>query len=198
MISKINEILKEIEQKKSDLIKEYELLRKTYSYYLEWKKVIFAEKTRLYNKKFKQWLLKYIFTADVRNLISAPFIYAMIFPAIFLDIFLFIFQQTCFRLYWIPFVKRRDYIIYDRRYLDYLNLIQKVHCLYCSYVNWLFLYAVEVAWRTETYWCPIKSSRKLNWWHNWEKHFADYWDPEGFKECFNKSEVFYKDNKKNS
>jgi hypothetical protein len=35
MISKINEILKEIEHKKKDLIKEYELLKETYSFYIE-------------------------------------------------------------------------------------------------------------------------------------------------------------------
>jgi hypothetical protein len=35
MFSKINEILKEIDQKKKDLVKEYELLKKTYSFYIE-------------------------------------------------------------------------------------------------------------------------------------------------------------------
>lgn len=193
MISKINEILKDIDQRKKDLVKEYEHLKKTYSFYLEWRKVIFTKKTKEYNKKFKEWLIKYIFTSDVRHLISAPFIYSMSIPAFILDVFLWIFQQTCFRLYWIPFVKRKDYIIYDRKYLDYLNLIEKANCLYCSRVNWLFSYAVEIAWRTERYWCPIKASRRLKATHNWQKHFADYWDPEWFKECFNKNEIFYKE-----
>lgn len=193
MKSKINDILKEIDKKKKELLKEYELLKETYSYYIEWRKVIFSKKTKKYNKKFKEWLLRYIFTAKVRHLISIPFIYGMVFPALFLDLFLIIYQQTCFRLYGIPFVKRKDYIIYDRRFLDYLNVIQKVNCIYCSRVNWLFSYAVEVAWRTEKYWCPIKASRKINGWHSWQKHFADYGDPEWFKECFNKNDVFFKD-----
>lgn len=192
MISKINEILKEIEQKKIDLIKEYELLKETYSFYIEWRKVIFSKKTKQYNKKFKEWILKYIFTAKIRHLLSAPFIYGMIIPALFLDIFLIIYQQTCFRLYGIPFVKRKDYIIYDRRYLDYLNIIQKANCLYCSRVNGLFSYAVEIAWRTEKYWCPIKASKNMKWWHSRQKHFADYGDPEWFKETFIKNDVFYK------
>ncbi len=193
MISKINEILKDIEQKKKELFKEYELLKETYSFYLEWRKVIFSKKTKEYNKKFKEWIFKYIFTAKVRHLLSAPFIYGMIFPALFLDIFLIIYQQTCFRLYGIPFVKRKNYIIYDRRYLDYLNIIQKANCLYCSRVNWLFSYAVEVAGRTEKYWCPIKASKNMKWWHSRQRYFADYGDPEWFKECFNKNDVYYKD-----
>lgn len=193
MKSRINDILKEIEKKKKELVKEYELLKETYSFYIEWRKVVFSKKTKEYNKKFKENLLKYIFTAKVRHLLSAPFIYGMIFPALFLDIFLFLYQQTCFRLYRIPLVKRRDFIIYDRRFLDYLNIIQKVNCIYCSRVNGLFSYAVEIAGRTEKYWCPIKASRKLKWWHAWQRHFADYGDPEWFKECFNKNDVFSKE-----
>jgi hypothetical protein len=63
-------------------------------------------------------------------------------------------------------------------------MIQKINCMYCSYFNWLMSYAVEVAWRTERYWCPIKHAKKMKWWHTWEKYFADYWDPEWFKETF--------------
>jgi hypothetical protein len=174
-------------------LKEYELLMETYSFYIEWRKVIFSKKTKQYNKKFKENLLKYVFTAKIRHILSLPFIYWIIFPALFLDLFLFIYQQICFRLYGIPFVKRKDYIIYDRRFLDYLNIIQKINCIYCSRVNGLFSYAVEIAWRTEKYWCPVKASRKLKWWHSRQKHFADYWDPEWFKECFNKTDVFSKD-----
>ncbi|MDF1682622.1 MAG: hypothetical protein P1U46_02605 [Patescibacteria group bacterium] len=90
-----------------------------------------------------------------------PFIYTMFIPVMFLDIFLFIYQQTAIRLYGIPLTRRRDYITYDRKHLDYLNFIQKFNCLYCSYVNGFLSYAVEVAGRTEKYWCPIKSAKKM-------------------------------------
>jgi hypothetical protein len=56
--------------------------------------------------------------------------------------------------------------------------------MYCSYFNWIMQYAVEVAWRTEKYWCPIKHARKKAWSHDWEQFFADYWDPEWFKKTF--------------
>lgn len=173
-------------------MKEYELLKETYSFYIEWKKVIFSKKSKSYNKKFKDWLFKYIFTLRISHILSIPFIYSIAIPTLILDFFLFVYQQVCFRLYWIPLVKRRDYVTYDRRFLDYLNIVQKINCLYCSRVNWIFSYAVEIWGRTEKYWCPIKSSSKLKWWHDWQKHFADYGDPKWFKECFNKNEIFYK------
>jgi hypothetical protein len=89
------------------------------------------------------------------------------------------------RLYKIPLAKRSDYIVYDRKELAYLNWMQKLNCIYCSYFNWLMQYAVEVAWRTEKYWCPIKHARKKAWNHDWEQHFADYGDPEWFKKvCY--------------
>jgi hypothetical protein len=112
------------------------------------------------NKFYKTSLFESIFSARVREILSMPFIYMMIVPAIILDIFLFVYQQTALRFYKVPLVKRSEYIIFERKHLDYLNLIQKVNCLYCSYVNGLFSYAVEIAGRTEKYWCPIKSASR--------------------------------------
>jgi hypothetical protein len=114
----------------------------------------------------------------------------MIIPALFLDIMLFIYQNIVFRTYGIPLVKRINYIVYDKWQLDYLNIIQKINCIYCSYVNWLFAYAVEIWWRTEKYWCPIKHAKKLAWWHKLEKEFADYWDVVWFTEALKKRKKY--------
>jgi hypothetical protein len=69
----------------------------------------------------------------------------MLIPAIFLDICMFIYQNTAMRLYKIPLAKRSDYIVFDRKQLAYLNWIQKLDCIYCSYFNGLMQYSVEVA-----------------------------------------------------
>jgi hypothetical protein len=114
----------------------------------------------------------------------------MIIPTIILDFFVTIYQAVCFPLYRIPKVKRRDFIVYDRRFLDYLNWIEKVHCLYCTYVNGLFAYAVEIAGRTERYWCPIKAAHKPKFHHGWYSDFADYGNPEEWKEKFNQEKAF--------
>jgi hypothetical protein len=162
--------------------------------FIKWKIKFSSEKINE-NKKFKKSIFESIFNARIRELLSMPFIYSMIIPAVIFDIFLFMYQQTAIRLYWIPIAKRSDYIVFDRKHLDYLNLIQKVNCLYCSYVNGLLSYWVEIAWRTEKYWCPIKSASRLKWWHDWEEYFADYWDPVWFKEEFTNTECFKKDKK---
>lgn len=190
MKSRINQLLIEIENKREELKEEYIKLRSKYSFEFLKGKVTFSQQAREANKKYKKSLIDTIFSARVREILSIPFIYAMIIPALVLDIFLCIFQQTAFRLYKIPLVKRSEYIVWDRKHLDYLNPLQKLNCLYCSYVNGLFSFAVEVGGRTERYWCPIKHARKLKTIHDWQKHFADYWDAEGFTEIQRKHKEF--------
>lgn len=190
MKSRINKLLEEISAKRQELWWEYAKLKEKYGFRIEGKKIIFNIDTKKKNKSLRKTLVETIFTAEVCEILSIPFIYSMIVPAVFLDIFLFVYQQTAFRLYRIPIVKRGDYIIFDRRMLDYLNVLQKFNCMYCSYVNWLFQYAVEVWWRTEKYWCPIKNARKKSWEHDWEKNFADYGDPVEFRKIFHSTEEF--------
>lgn len=193
MRSRINKILEEIEQKKQELKQEYLNLMEKYSFtFVKWK-IVFTREAREANRKKRISIFESIFSARVREVLSIPFIYSMIIPALFLDLFLLIYQNTAIRLYKIPLVKRSDYITFDRKELDYLNWIQKINCLYCSYVNWLFSYAVEVWWRTEKYWCPIKNAKKMKVSHDWQRYFADYWDPEWFRECFQSIEEYNKE-----
>jgi hypothetical protein len=184
MRSKINKILDDINKKKQELKVEYSKLKEKYGFKIVGRKIIWNKWRKEELKRYKKSIFETIFTAQIREILSIPFIYAMIIPAIILDLFLFIYQQTAIRLYRIPIVKRSDYIVFDRKDLAYLNILQKINCMYCSYFNWVVQYAVEVAWRTEKYWCPIKHARKKAWEHNWEEYFADYWNPEWFKETF--------------
>lgn len=181
-MSTIQDILEKIEWLNSDLRKEYDRLAKEYGFSFQKRKVVFLEEFRKRNKTFKFPTWKYVIPTDIRHFLSIPFIYAMIVPAIILDVFLTIYQWTAFSLYRIPKVNRREYITYERKYLDYLNVVQKINCLYCSYVNGLFAYAVEIGARTERYWCPIKAANKPRFSHGWYKDFADYGSPEEWKE----------------
>lgn len=183
--SKITEILEKIDKLKQDLYKEYDELRKKYDFRIIWKRILFSKEQAEKQKNQKQeWFFYYILTASLRNVISAPFIYAMVIPAVFLDIFLIFYQFTAFKLYRIEKVKRSDHFIYDRRFLKYLNILQKLNCLYCSYVNGLFSYAVEVWARTEKYWCPIKRALKNENDHKYFIEYADYGDAEEFNKLF--------------
>lgn len=190
MESKIKEILEKIESLNEALKKEHLRISKKYGFSLEKRKVIFLKKIRQQNKRLKMPAWKYALPKSLRHFLSIPFIYMMIFPAVILDIFVTLYQVTAFPLYGIPKVKRREYIVYDRRFLDYLNLIQKLNCLYCTYVNGLFAYAVEIGARTERYWCPVKAASKPKAYHEWYKDFADYGDPEGWNCKFNQPQAF--------
>lgn len=194
MHSRINELIQSFEVKRQkfldDMYKEYEKLKDTYEFHFERGRVYFSKKVKQEHKALRKPLWKSFLWLTLRGLIVAPFIYAMIIPAYILDIFLFIFQNVFFRLYSIPLVNRKDYIVYDRKYLSYLNLFQKVNCIYCSYFNWLMSYAVEIAWRTEKFWCPIKNASKTKTFHSWQKCFADYGDAKWFSDVYGSIEEF--------
>ena len=179
--------------KLNKLSDEYVKLKEKYEFKIEWRKVIWNKEREIELKKEKKSAWDSLFSATVRELISIPFIWMMLFPAFILDICMFIYQNTAMRLYKIPLANRNDYIVFDRSQLAYLNWLQKINCIYCSYFNWLMQYSVEVAWRTEKYWCPIKHATKKEWTHDWEEHFADFWDSTWYKVISHKTDEYYKD-----
>ena len=111
-----------------------------------------------------------------RYMISAPFIYGMIFPALLWNLGIEIYHQVCFRLYGIPRVQSKEYFVYDRQLLNLLNFWEKINCIYCSYVNNLIRYSAEIGGRTERYWCPIKYYRRIAGAHSQYDKFVDIKD----------------------
>ena len=87
----------------------------------------------------------------------------------------------CFRAWGIRRVRRRSYFAIDRHKLAYLNAVEKVHCLFCSYVNGLIGYVGEVAARTEQYWCPIRHARRTTKLHERHSLFAGYGDAAAYR-----------------
>jgi len=129
-----------------------------------------------------QGLYRYLATTPILHFLSAPVIWSVIIPAIVLDAFVSVYQWICFPIYKITKVKRSDYIIIDRHRLGYLNSIEKLNCLYCSYFNGLMGYITEIAGRTEQYWCPIRHASRVKFMHNNYKKFFDYGDSENFRQ----------------
>ena len=102
------------------------------------------------------------------NLITGPIIYSMIFPLLILDVFVSFYQWSCFPIYGIPKLSRKDFIIFDRQELRYLDWISKFHCTYCAYGVGVVAFVGEVIGATEAYFCPIKhKSKKI---HAKQKH----------------------------
>ena len=133
-------------------------------------------------KRFKMGVLKYLLSSDIKSLLSAPLIYAVFFPMVLLDLFVWVYQWVCFPLYGLARVKRADYFVFDRVHLGYLNIIEKINCAYCSYGNGLIAFAREVVGQTEQYWCPIKHARKVLHAHPYYMGFVDFGDAQAYRD----------------
>lgn len=140
------------------------------------------EEKRAQLRLWRIGIWKTIFPINYKYVLTMPFIYGMIFPTVFFHVCLEIYHQVCFRFYGIPLVKSSDYFIYDRRLLPYLNWLEKINCIYCSYGNNLVRYAAEIGGRTERYWCPIKFSKNIDNPHSQYDKFFDYLDARSFRE----------------
>jgi hypothetical protein len=129
----------------------------------------------------KKGLFRYIAGARLLIILTAPLIYSGFVPFLFLDLFLFLYQAIYFPVYGIPKPKRSDHLIFDRKDLRYLNMIERFNCFYCSYANGLAAYLREIAARTEQYWCPIKHARRILAAHNRYPRFFEYGDAESYR-----------------
>jgi len=180
--SRVSQLMEHIKAMQSELDAELAKQRARLSYGLEKGKAVFEQEILRRHRELKVSLLEYVEGASVLTVLTAPIIYAMIIPFLLLDIFVSVYQATCFPVYGIKRVKRSDYIVFDREYLAYLNLLQKVNCAYCSYANGVAGYVREVAGRTEAYWCPIKHAKKMVNAHAHYMEFAEFGDADTFKE----------------
>lgn len=127
-------------------------------------------------KQFKETLLHYLWRTPLLHYLTAPIIYAGIIPAFILEFFLFIYQAVNFRVYKITPVLRKDYFVFDRASLEFLNIIEKINCFYCSYFSGLLQYTIEIVGKTEQFWCPIRHARKLRFHHAHYSKFTPYGD----------------------
>lgn len=123
---------------------------------------------------------RYLAESSLLSVLTAPLVYSLLLPLALLDICVWIFQVLCFSVYRIPRVRRADFVVLDRHHLKYLNPIERIHCLYCSYANGLVAYVQEVAARTEQYWCPIKHAQRLKTVHSRYYKFLPYGNAEDY------------------
>lgn len=148
---------------------------------LERGKIAFDEEVRRRHKELKIALTAYVLNARPLVALTAPLIYGLIVPLVLLDLSVMLYQSVCFRAYGIARARRRDYLVFDRHHLSYLNALEKVNCAYCSYANGAIAFAREVAARTEQHWCPIKHARRVVGAHEQYREFLDFGDAEAYR-----------------
>lgn len=149
---------------------------------LEQGRIAFEQEVLRRHRELKTRLSRYILNAHPLVVLTAPVIYSLIVPLVILDISVSLYQVVCFPAYGIEKVRRKDYFIFDRTHLAYLNGLERLNCAYCSYANGLIAYVREIAGRTEQYWCPIKHARRVIAAHDYYRKFVDYGDAEAYRE----------------
>jgi hypothetical protein len=174
LMEKLRSVEAEIE---TELAKRREALR----FRFENRRIVFEEEVLRVQRAIKVGLARYIRDANPLIALTAPVIYSLIIPIVLVDLWVMAYQAICFPAYKIPKVRRRDYLIFDRHHLAYLNTLEKINCAYCSYCNGAIAFIREVASRTEVYWCPIKHARRVLGPHPYYQGFADFGDAEGFQ-----------------
>jgi hypothetical protein len=150
-------------------------------YEIKGRRVSFESAVRVAHRQLKVGLFHWLRTSRPQFILTAPIIYSLFIPLVVLDICVTLYQAICFRVYGIARVQRSDYIVIDRHQLSYLNVIEKLNCVYCGYANGLFAYARQVASRTEQYWCPVKHARRVLDPHGRYATFMDFGDAEDYR-----------------
>ena len=181
MNDKIRELIEDIEEMKAKLAEEIDKQESDISYQIKNGYVTFEKEVLAKQRENMKNLLSWLAEVPLLHFIVAPLVYAMVIPAIFLDVTLSIYQQVVFRVFKFKRIRRSDYIVFDRHYLGYLNSIEKLNCIYCSYFNGLMQYASAIAGRTEFYFCPIKHAKKIVSQHQYYEEFLSYGDEEEYQ-----------------
>ncbi|MFW2541410.1 hypothetical protein ACN2XU_02125 [Primorskyibacter sp. 2E107] len=175
-MSRVEEITQEIERLQAEL--EVERTRRACDGCFRMKngKPQFNAETRALHRRQKVTLAELRRRTPLRLLVTGPVIFSLIVPFAIIDLWVSLYMRLCFPLYGIPSVRRADYVRIDRHLLDYLNVFQKLYCVYCGYCNGVAAYVREVSSRTEAFWCPIKHASKVAGPHPRYATFLPYGD----------------------
>lgn len=182
MNAKIEALMTTIREMEHEIELELQRRRAGLQADFEAQKVRFEQEVLAQHQRFKMGLLRYMLNSDIKSLLSVPLIYAVFFPMVVLDVFVWVYQWVCFPLYGLARVPRAPYFVFDRVHLGYLNIVEKINCAYCSYGNGLMAYAREVVGQTEQYWCPIKHARKVLHAHPYYMGFVDFGDAQAYRD----------------
>lgn len=178
LMQRIRELEKELTL---ELEADLEAIRRHFNYTIEKGKIRFQQGAIAAQKRLRMDVLQYLRESNILFILSSPLIYSLIVPLLVLDLFMTVYQYVCFPIYGIRKVVRSDYLIIDRHHLVYLNVIEKLNCIYCGYGNGLLSYSLEIASRTEAFWCPIKHARRPKDAHSRYHLFSDYGDAKAYR-----------------
>lgn len=180
MEREFDDLVDRLRQIEDELERRVEARRAEFKYELTQHRVVFEQEIAARHRQLRAGLFRFLRTSPIMALATAPVVYALVVPIALLDLGVCLYQLVCFPIWGIARVRRADYIVIDRQFLAYLNAIEKLNCVYCSYANGVIAFACEAASRTEQYWCPIKHASRIKAPHERYRQFLDYGDADGF------------------
>jgi len=192
-MGRLQELIEKMHVLENELAFEMQKKQEEFFYKIRGKKVQFDEKTKQYHKTLVTGIYTYLWNAKTFNILTSPIIWFCLIPALLLDLVSTLYQFICFPPNNIPKVRRGDYIVIDRFELEYLNALEKVNCVYCSYFNGLMAYVQEIGARTEQHYCPIKHARKVATVHSRYKKFFEYGDADSYRKELDKINKDFED-----
>lgn len=181
MESEVDDLIRKLVQIEAELERKLDERRFALQYRMEEKRAIFEEDVRRRHKLLKTGVIAFLRKSPFAILLISPAIYGLILPLALLDLGVRVLQLICFSTWGIPRIDRSAFVVIDRHRLAYLNGIEKLNCIYCSYANGVIAYAREAASLTEQYWCPIKHALRIRTPHKRYRSFADYGDAEDYR-----------------
>jgi len=180
MNSKIQQLVEQITRLEEELNASLEEQQSRLRFQFEGRRVVFEQTVRDAHQRIRLGVFRWFLTVRPQNYVTMPIIYGAAIPLVLFDLCVSLYQLLCFPVYGISRVKRTDYIVFDHLHLAYLNIIEKAHCMYCSYAVGMLAHTSEIIARTEQYFCPIKHARKVLSEHSRYDCFLDYGDGEQF------------------
>ncbi len=181
MTQRMQDLAGEIVRLQAELDREIEKRRKLLGWEIKEKMVAFEHGVLMEHRRLRTDVGTFLARSSLGVVATAPVIYSLLIPMLIVDAWASLYQAVCFRIYRIPRVSRRDYILLDRKALAYLNWIEAMNCVYCGYANGVIAYVREIGSRTEQYWCPIKHALKIIDPHLRYYQFLEYGDADGYR-----------------
>lgn len=179
-MSRLQELMQEIRALEERVATEISREAKEFGYTIRNGRIAFSNELLEQHRAGAKRIRRYFSECSWIALAVAPVVYSLIIPVVLFDLFIWVYQATCFPIYRLPKVRRSDYIVIDQHHLKYLNVIERFNCVYCSYANGFLGYAQEVAARSEQYWCPIKHARRMKGAHSRYAGFVAYGDADAY------------------
>jgi len=176
----LDALLDEIKELEKLVAKKIQQTKSKLTFELNQGRAVFLPEVRKRHRTMARRAWRMLWESPFLMILTAPVTYSLIIPLSILDLFVSVFQRICFPIYGIPRVVRAEYVVIDRHLLSYLNVIEKLNCVYCGYGNGVLAYAREIAARTEQYWCPIKHARMNKGVHKRGCLYCDFGDADAF------------------